>query len=111
MWGAIGSTAAAFLQKFVDKDVKWAHLDLAGALHSCCTHHSTAPRLPPLGVMLHVFQSLLCCLSPLGVILLLLCTAGPGMYSKARGEMCAGATGFGARVLVEYLESVSTAAV
>ena len=24
------STAAAFLEKFVDKDTKWAHLDIAG---------------------------------------------------------------------------------
>jgi leucyl aminopeptidase len=29
-WGG-SSKAAAFLERFIDKDVKWAHLDIAGA--------------------------------------------------------------------------------
>ena len=51
------STAAAFLQKFVEPGVKWAHVDIAG----------------------------------------------PAMYSKPRGEMCEGGTGFGARLIVDFV--------
>ena len=29
-WGG-SSKAAAFLERFIEKDVKWAHLDIAGA--------------------------------------------------------------------------------
>jgi len=28
MWGGAG-TAAAFLEKFIEKDTKWAHIDMA----------------------------------------------------------------------------------
>lgn len=31
-WGG-SSKAAAFLQRFIEKDVKWVHLDIAGAAH------------------------------------------------------------------------------
>jgi len=53
------STAAAFLQKFIDEGVEWAHLDIAG----------------------------------------------PAMYSKPRGHMPEGGTGFGVQLLVQYLQS------
>lgn len=57
-------TAAAFLQKFVEKDVKFAHVDIAG----------------------------------------------PAMYSKARGAIPEGGTGFGAELATEMVKRLSAEA-
>ena len=37
-------TAALFLEEFFDKEIKWAHIDIAGTCWTCLLYTSPSPR-------------------------------------------------------------------
>lgn len=49
------STAAAFLEQFVDKDIPWAHLDIAGTAWNVNSRFAYHPRKGASGIMVKTF--------------------------------------------------------
>ena len=49
------ATAAAFLENFVDKDIPWAHVDIAGTGWHTGNRQSYAPAKGASGVMVRTF--------------------------------------------------------
>lgn len=80
-WCVNRCTAAAFLQKFVEPNVQWAHIDIG-------TYRYIMSRSR------HTLLTVLA--TPL--------IAGPAMYSKARDWMPEGGTGFGVQLLTDWIE-------
>jgi leucyl aminopeptidase len=56
--GAGSSTAAAFLEQFVDKDIPWAHFDVAGTAWHIGNRVPYCPRKGASGVMVRTFVEL-----------------------------------------------------
>lgn len=56
--GAGSSTAAAFLEEFVDKDIPWAHFDIAGTGWNCDNILNYCPRKGATGVLVRTFVEL-----------------------------------------------------
>ncbi len=52
------ATAAAFLESFVDKDIPWAHIDIAGTAWNVGSRQSYAPSKGASGVMVRTFVQL-----------------------------------------------------
>lgn len=52
------ATAAAFLEQFVDKDIPWAHFDIAGTAWNVHNRIPYAPRKGASGVMVRTFVEL-----------------------------------------------------
>lgn len=53
--GAGSATAAAFLEQFVDKDIPWAHFDIAGTGWHCGNRLNYCPSKGATGVMVRTF--------------------------------------------------------
>jgi leucyl aminopeptidase len=53
--GAGSATAAAFLEQFVDKDIPWAHFDIAGTGWHCGNRLNYCPSKGASGVMVRTF--------------------------------------------------------
>ena len=53
--GAGSSTAAAFLEKFVDSDIPWAHFDIAGTAWNCSNRQPYVPKKGATGAMIRTF--------------------------------------------------------
>jgi len=53
--GAGSATAAAFLEQFVDKDIPWAHFDVAGTAWHCGNRLNYCPSKGATGVMVRTF--------------------------------------------------------
>lgn len=53
--GAGSSTAAAFLEHFVDKDIPWAHFDIAGSAWNCSNRLTYVPKKGATGAMVRTF--------------------------------------------------------
>jgi leucyl aminopeptidase len=56
--GAGSATAAAFLEQFVDKDIPWAHFDIAGTGWATGNRLTYTPKKGASGVMLRTFVEL-----------------------------------------------------
>jgi leucyl aminopeptidase len=56
--GAGSSTAAAFLEQFVDKDIPWAHFDIAGTAWHTGNRLNYCPKKGATGVMIRTFVEL-----------------------------------------------------
>lgn len=56
--GAGSSTAAAFLEQFVDKDIPWAHFDIAGTAWHIGGRVNYSPKKGASGVMIRTFVEL-----------------------------------------------------
>jgi leucyl aminopeptidase len=56
--GAGSSTAAAFLENFVDKDIPWAHFDIAGTAWACGNRLSYCSAKGASGVIIRTFVEL-----------------------------------------------------
>jgi leucyl aminopeptidase len=56
--GAGSSTAAAFLEQFVDKDIPWAHFDIAGTAWHTGNRLNYTPKKGATGVMIRTFVEL-----------------------------------------------------
>ena len=56
--GAGSSTAAAFLEQFVDKDIPWAHFDIAGTAWHTGNRINYCPKKGATGVMIRTFVEL-----------------------------------------------------
>lgn len=56
--GAGSATAAAFLEQFVDKDIPWAHFDVAGTAWHVGDRLNYCPRKGASGVMVRTFLQL-----------------------------------------------------
>lgn len=56
--GAGASTAAAFLEQFVDKDIPWAHFDIAGTAWHVGNRINYLPRKGASGVIIRTFVEL-----------------------------------------------------
>ncbi len=56
--GAGSSTAAAFLEQFVDKDIPWAHFDIAGTAWDLGHRFGYCPAKGASGVMIRTFVEL-----------------------------------------------------
>jgi leucyl aminopeptidase len=56
--GAGSATAAAFLEQFVDKDIPWAHFDIAGTAWACGNRLSYCTPKGATGVMVRTFVEL-----------------------------------------------------
>lgn len=56
--GAGSATAAAFLEQFVDKDIPWAHFDVAGTAWHSGDRFSYNPKKGATGVMVRTFVQL-----------------------------------------------------
>ncbi len=56
--GAGSSTAAAFLEQFVDKDIPWAHFDIAGTAWDVGNRYNYCPARGASGVMVRTFIEL-----------------------------------------------------
>ena len=56
--GAGSSTAAAFLEQFVDKDIPWAHFDIAGTAWNVGNRLNYCPRKGASGSMVRTFVEL-----------------------------------------------------
>ncbi len=52
------ATAAAFLESFVDKDIPWVHIDIAGTAWNVGSRQSYAPAKGASGVMVRTFVQL-----------------------------------------------------
>jgi len=52
------STAAAFLEQFVDKDIPWAHFDIAGTAWNVASRFPYNPKKGASGVMVRTFVEL-----------------------------------------------------
>ena len=57
-WGAGSSTAAAFLEFFVDKKIPWAHFDIAGTAYNVERRLEYCSRKMASGVMVRTFVEL-----------------------------------------------------
>ena len=57
-WGASSSTAAAFLEFFVDKKIPWAHFDIAGTAYNVERRLEYCSRKMASGVMVRTFVEL-----------------------------------------------------
>jgi len=56
--GAGSSTAAAFLEQFVDSDIPWAHFDIAGTAWKCGNRINYCPKKGATGVLVRSFVEL-----------------------------------------------------
>lgn len=56
--GAGSSTAAAFLEQFVDEGIPWAHFDIAGTAWNTANRQSYVPKKGATGVMIRTFVEL-----------------------------------------------------
>jgi len=56
--GAGSSTAAAFLEQFVDEGIPWAHFDIAGTAWNTANRQSYVPKKGATAVMLRTFVEL-----------------------------------------------------
>jgi leucyl aminopeptidase len=56
--GAGSSTAAAFLEQFVDKDIPWAHFDIAGTAWDLGNRFNYCPTRGASGIMVRTFVEL-----------------------------------------------------
>ncbi len=56
--GAGSSTAAAFLEQFVDKDIPWAHFDIAGTAWNIGNRLNYCPKKGASGAMVRTFVEL-----------------------------------------------------
>ncbi|RME16586.1 MAG: leucyl aminopeptidase [Bdellovibrio sp.] len=56
--GAGSSTAAAFLEQFVDPEIPWAHLDIAGTAWNIANRKNYCPKKGASGVMVRTFVEL-----------------------------------------------------
>jgi leucyl aminopeptidase len=56
--GGGSSTAAAFLEQFVDKDIPWAHFDIAGTAWHTGNRLNYCPKKGATGVMIRTFVEL-----------------------------------------------------
>ncbi len=56
--GAGSATAAAFLEHFVDKEIPWAHFDIAGTAWAVGNRHNYCPKKGASGVMVRTFVEL-----------------------------------------------------
>lgn len=56
--GAGSSTAAAFLEQFVDRDIPWAHFDIAGTAWHVGNRLNYCPKKGASGVMIRTFVEL-----------------------------------------------------
>lgn len=57
-YGAGSSTAAAFLENFVDKGIKWAHFDIAGTAWNVGNRLNYCPKKGGSGVLVRTFVEL-----------------------------------------------------
>ena len=56
--GAGSSTAAAFLEQFVDEGIPWAHFDIAGTAWNTANRQSYVPKKGATAAMLRTFVEL-----------------------------------------------------
>lgn len=56
--GAGSATAAAFLEQFVDKDIPWAHFDIAGTAWHCGNRLNYCPSKGATGVLVRTFLAM-----------------------------------------------------